>query len=97
MTPEAALIELLERMGAEQDAIVLVTTHELNNWPSQAVAAMKSQKLLAKARPANSVVCPGCEQDCLMPVNTLPQQFRRIRVVHCLRQAQRYQPRAYFP
>jgi hypothetical protein len=37
-----------------------------------AVAAMKSQKLLAKARPAVSVVCPGCEQECVMPVHTLP-------------------------
>jgi hypothetical protein len=33
---------------------------------------MKSQKLLAKARPAVSVVCPGCERECVMPVHTVP-------------------------
>jgi len=71
MTLEAVLIELLERVGAGQDAAVLVTDHELNQWPTEAVKAMKSQKLLAKARPTNSAICPGCEHDCVMPVHTV--------------------------
>jgi hypothetical protein len=37
------------------------------------VAALKSQSLLLKARPAQSVVCPGCEQECSMPVHTVPR------------------------
>lgn len=72
MTPEAVLIELLERVGAGQDTTVLVTNHELAHWPSAAVAAMKSQKLIKKARPSASAICPGCERDCVMPVNTIP-------------------------
>jgi hypothetical protein len=32
---------------------------------------LKSQKLLVKARPATSVVCPGCERACVMPAHTL--------------------------
>lgn len=71
MTPQAALIELLGRVGACLGESVTVSTEELNQWPAVAVAALKSQGLLLKARPAKSVVCPGCEQDCSMPVHTL--------------------------
>ena len=70
MTPQAALIELLARVGASQDAAALLSNHELNQWPDTAVAAMKTQRLLTKARPATSAVCPGCERDCVMPVQT---------------------------
>jgi hypothetical protein len=72
MTPQDALIELLARVGARNGAAVLVSAEELSQWPAAAVAAMKSQKLLTRARPASSVVCPGCERECVMPVHTLP-------------------------
>ncbi|MFZ2220468.1 MAG: hypothetical protein WAV85_17555 [Rhodoferax sp.] len=72
MTPQAALIELLGRVGARNGTATLVSTEELNQWPAAAVAAMKTQNLLLKARPAKSVVCPGCEQECSsMPVHTV--------------------------
>jgi hypothetical protein len=72
MTPQAALIELLSRVGAAQGAAVLVNEEELSQWPVAAVAAMKSQKLITKARLAASAVCPGCERECVMPVHTPP-------------------------
>lgn len=72
MTPEAALVELLSRVGTLGGAAVTVNTEELNEWPAAAVAALKSQHLLRKARPAISVVCHGCEQECSMPVHTVP-------------------------
>jgi hypothetical protein len=72
MTPQAALIELLGRVGARQGAAVLINEDELSQWPAAAVAAMKSQRLLVKARPAVSVVCPGCERECVMRVHTMP-------------------------
>lgn len=72
MTPQAALIELLARVGVAPGGAVLVNAEELSEWPSAAVAVMKSQKLLAKARPAVSVVCPGCERECVMAVHTVP-------------------------
>jgi hypothetical protein len=71
MTPQAALIELLGRVGASNGSAVLISTQELSQWPTAAVSALKSQNLLLKARPANSVVCPGCEEECSMPVETL--------------------------
>ena len=56
MKPQAALIELLARVGARNGAAVFVSAEELSQWPVAAVAAMKSQKLLARARPAISVL-----------------------------------------
>lgn len=72
MTPQDALIELLARVGASGGADVFVSAEELSQWPATAVTAMKSRKLLAKARPAVSVACPGCERACVMPVHTVP-------------------------
>lgn len=71
MTPKDALTKLLGRVGASQGAAVLINDDELIQWPPTAVKAMKSQKLIAKVRPASSAVCPGCERDCVMPVHTL--------------------------
>lgn len=72
MTPADAFHELLARLGASYGAAVLVSDEELNQWPETAVLAMKKAGLLSSASPASSVVCPGCEQQCHMPVHTLP-------------------------
>ena len=71
MTPQDALIELLARVGAAHGESLFVSDAEVRQWPVAAVTALKSQKLLAKARPALSAVCPGCERECVMPVKTL--------------------------
>ncbi|MEW6671831.1 MAG: hypothetical protein AB1427_09005 [Thermodesulfobacteriota bacterium] len=73
MTPIDAIFELWGRVGASRGAAVLVNDKELRQWPDAAVKAMKSQKLIVKARPAKSAECPGCERECTMPVHTLPQ------------------------
>ena len=72
MTPQCALLELLQRLGAAGGAPILIDAAELSQWPSTAVAAMKSQHLIVKGRPAASAICPGCERECVMPVHTLP-------------------------
>jgi hypothetical protein len=73
MTPHGALTELLARLGACNGASVVVSDEELSQWPAPAVAALKSQKLLVRARPAATTICPGCEQACVMPVHTVPR------------------------
>lgn len=70
MTPLEALLELLERVGANNGA-ALVSEEELSRWPAEAVRQLKSQKLLTRASPAVSAVCSGCEQECTMPVHTV--------------------------
>jgi hypothetical protein len=76
MTPQDALCELLARLGASKGTAVLISEEELSHWSQAAVKTMKSEKLLVKTRPATSVVCPGCEQACIMPVHTRPTQTR---------------------
>lgn len=71
MTPQAALAELLARVGSANGAAVLVSAAELDQWPAASVAAMKAQRLIAKAKPASSAECPGCERECVMPVHVL--------------------------
>jgi hypothetical protein len=72
MTPEDAFIELLDRVAALQGGSALINANELAQWPDEAVTSMKSQKLITRARPAASAVCPGCEEECVMPVHTIP-------------------------
>lgn len=72
MTPQTVLVELLERLGAGADKAVLIDEDELIGWPNEAVAALKTQKLLIKAKPATSAICPGCERECIMPVHIIP-------------------------
>lgn len=79
MSPEFVLVELLRRVGAQNGAAILISDHELNGWPAKAVTAMKKRHLLAKARPATSAVCPGCERECVMPVRVLTNPGRDPR------------------
>lgn len=76
MTPEHALREVLERVGAARGAVVRFSEQELILWPIASVAAMKKQRLLTKAYPATSAICPGCERQCVMPVHTLRDIMR---------------------
>jgi hypothetical protein len=78
MTLETAMNELLARLGALKGAAILVSEEKLSHWPAAAIKAMKLQKLLVKARPAASVVCPGCERECIMPVHTPPAGPRGV-------------------
>lgn len=70
MTPAEAFREVLERIGASNGTPVLVSDDELQGWPESAVQVMKKAELLTPASPASSAVCPGCEQECQMPVHT---------------------------
>ncbi len=74
MTPQDALVELLARVGASGGDVVFTGAQELASWPAAAVTTMKVQKLLVKVRPAASVVCPGCERECVMLVHVIPAQ-----------------------
>lgn len=79
MTPEASLVELLARLGASRGAPILVSEDELRQWHAAAVTVMKTKGLLMKASPSASAVCPGCEQECVMPVHTLAADHGKPR------------------
>lgn len=76
MTPVTVAIDLLERLAAARGDAVWISDYDLGQWPPDAVAALKSQKLITKVRASTSAVCPGCERECVMPVETPPTTTR---------------------
>jgi hypothetical protein len=72
MTPITAMLDLFRRVGSCHGIAVLISAEELEQSPGAAVRAMKSQRLIIRTRPADSAVCPGCEDNCIMPVHRLP-------------------------
>lgn len=74
MISDMVLIALFERIAASKGSTVFISALEINEWPLDLVAAIKSSRILEKAPPAKSVTCPGCERSCIMPVNTLTNQ-----------------------
>ena len=83
MTPDGALIELIGRVAASPDARALFTTDELAQWPGEVVTALTTQKVISKASPAFSAVCPGCECECVMPVHAPPHPTRPRAFIVC--------------
>lgn len=61
---------VLDRLAAAAGDIALFSERELAEWPAAALAMLKSEGLLVKGPPADAVICPGCEEDCTMPVET---------------------------
>lgn len=72
MTPDNTLIELLGRIAASQGKAALVSSEELAQWPTEEVTVLKAHKLIRKTRPATSVICTDCEEECVRPVHTIP-------------------------
>ena len=60
------------REGAE-----ILSSDDLESWPSEHIAALKRLGLVKKAAPAKVIECPGCEEACLMPVHVYPTQEGR--------------------
>ena len=83
MTSLEALLELVARVGASNGAGVAVNELELSRWPITAVRELKAKQLLLKTSPATSTVCPGCEQECTMPIHTIPGTRPPVSFVIC--------------
>lgn len=71
MTPQGVLVELLNRIGAQNGDAILIGASELVQWPAEATKALKASRILTAASPARSAVCPGCERECTMPVEVV--------------------------
>ena len=70
--------------GARDGAAVRISETDVRQWPAEAGGALKAHRLLVRARPARTVVCPGCEADCVMPVQTIPAGLREAaRFIVC--------------
>lgn len=68
MNPDDVLPTLLDRVAAAGGGAAYFSAQELAGWPASTLARMKEMGLLVLSTPAASVVCPGCEEECAMPV-----------------------------
>lgn len=68
MASDTLLVALVERIAACQGGDTYFTANEVASWPADFTRAIESIGLLGNASPAQSVVCTGCEEACVMPV-----------------------------
>lgn len=76
-----ALVALLARVAAGEGESACFAERELAEWPSTAVAGLKAAGFLVKGPPADVVSCPGCEEDCAMPVVTATTASGKLRAL----------------
>lgn len=79
MKSEDALMELLHRVAAAGGASAWFSGRELADWPAAPLGQLKAAGLLFKGPPADAVTCPGCEEDCTMPVEVAVSQSGAAR------------------
>jgi hypothetical protein len=72
MNGKIVLPELLLRLQSSSNGQLLLGFAEVRRWPDSLLDTMLKQKLIKKIRPAQSLVCPGCEEACCRPVQTFP-------------------------
>lgn len=68
MKEAAVLLALLDRLAAASGDAACFSAQELAEWPTTMLEGLKAAGLLVAATPAASVICPGCEDECAMPV-----------------------------
>ena len=73
----ASLLQQILRDVALSGGEAVYSTAEIDEWPADIVSALRAVNILRPARPAATVVCPGCEQSCPMPVEIIAGQSGR--------------------
>jgi hypothetical protein len=73
MTLEDVLLELTQYLGNE--VTFIVGWDQIKYWPDGALEVFQDCGWIKPATPASMVECPGCEQNCYMPVHITPAQY----------------------
>lgn len=74
---DGLLTDLLNRLQAAPAGAVELSAAELAGAAAASVGALRAAGLLVPGRPADGIVCPGCEQACAMPVEQVPRAGRQ--------------------
>lgn len=81
---DGIVAELLARLRAYGGQPVDVSASDLRGWLPEAVAALLAGNVLLPSAPASSVVCDGCEEACVRPVQFRTRQSgETVVLVHC--------------
>ncbi len=70
MTLDDVLQEIVEQLGSDGDTPV--AWEQVRDWPEGALELFEKARWLKPTVAASSVECPGCEDNCYMPVHVLP-------------------------
>lgn len=79
MKEAAVLPALLGRLAAASGDAACFSAQELAEWPPTVLKRLKAAGLLVAATPAASVICPGCEDECTMPVELATNAEGEVR------------------
>ena len=67
---------LLRRLAAVDDNALLISNEECVEVPSDVWATMERLKIVQQAQPAKSIICDGCEENCVRPVHIYPANVK---------------------
>lgn len=70
MTLDDVLQDLIQQLSFDGDKTI--SWEEAREWPDNTIDIFKNAGWIKPKSPAKSVVCPGCEENCFMPVHVPP-------------------------
>ncbi len=76
MTLDDALKDIIQSLGSA-DGGGIISWNDVQYWPKGALDIFLKAGLLKPTMSAQSVECPGCEDNCFMPVHALPAEHGR--------------------
>ncbi len=78
MTLEDVLEDLILRL--EQSGDKTISWDQVQRWPEGAIELFQNEGWIKPALFAKSVVCPGCEENCFMPVHAQTKNGQPTRI-----------------
>lgn len=76
MTLDDALQDIIQLLGSA-DGGGIISWNETNRWPKGTLEIFQKAGLIKPTTSAQSVECPGCEDNCFMPVHVFPPEHGR--------------------
>jgi hypothetical protein len=70
MTLDDVLQDLIQHLEINRN--ITITFEQVRQWPKDAVFIFQQAGWIKTKAPAKTVVCPGCEESCFMPVHSYP-------------------------
>jgi len=71
MNQQEVMEALLGRVTSSREGVARFSAHEMQQWPPEAVQALKAQQLLKRSRDIHTALCDGCEEACVLPVQSV--------------------------
>ncbi len=74
------LAHLIEQAHTTQDGLILIGFDKITHWPKLQLETLLKHHIIERSKPAQSLVCSGCEEACCRPVHLFPGMDRAFIV-----------------